>query len=372
MAENGCVSCDSRGRYFVLIRWQGRRHSIYNYLGHIPIKDRAMAEFVLNDIRGEINKGIFNPERHKRARPFHLAAYAERWLEEINVSEATIKDYRNSLVNHILPVLGNEFLPDINFDKLRRLQNSIKRSPKGKYNVMGCLHALLRDAQRAGHIPSMPEFPQFSGRDSIVPPPIRWLAEDDQWRIIEAIPEEDRGIFIFMKLTGCRPAEARALRKSDIRSDHVLFVHAFGAREELKEVKAKRPEPFPMTEGLRELFAQLPKNLTPWVFLYSKTGKPYTKNLPRDLWNPACRAVGIDPEKAPLYSSVRHSFGCQLANAGVDGDVIRRLMRHADRRMSDRYVHYRIDPLAAVVDKVHRFPSNRQLTGKTKTTKKNN
>ena len=355
MARDGHVAQDKRGRWFVDLRWQGKRYSLYRYLGHIPIADQGMAEFVLNSIRDEINKGVFNPERHKAGRPLHLAAYSETWLGLLNVSEATIKDYRNSLKNHILPALGAEFLADINFDKLRAFQKDIARSPKGKYNVMGCLHALLRDAQRSGYIPAMPEFPGFKGRDSVIPPPIRWLSDEMQWRIIEAIPEPDRGIFIFMKLTGCRPGEARALRKADVRGDHLVFANAFGAREELKEVKAKRPEPWPLTEGLKELFSILPKNLSPWVFLYSKTQKPYTHNFTA-LWVAAVREIGLDPKAAPLYSSVRHSFGCQLANAGVDGDVIRRLMRHSDRRMTDRYVKYRTEPLAAVVDRVQKFP----------------
>jgi hypothetical protein len=41
----------------------------------------------------------------------------------------------------------------------------------------------------------------------------------------------------------------------------------FGRGEELKEVKGKKVMPFPLTEGLIQLFANTPKNLTPFVFL---------------------------------------------------------------------------------------------------------
>jgi hypothetical protein len=114
--------CD---RFFVDLYWQGKRHHIYKYMGRMPCQTEAMAAVLLRDIRSEIDKGIFNPDRYKKRKPLHLAGYSEQWLKSIVVSDATRHDYNNSLKNHILPILGKEFLPDINYEKLRWLQNSI-------------------------------------------------------------------------------------------------------------------------------------------------------------------------------------------------------------------------------------------------------
>ena len=241
MSEHGQIRHNKGcNRFYLDLYWQGKRYRFYKYLGFIPCQTRDLAELFLSDVRSEINKGIFNPERYKNRKPLHLYVYAETWLKNLVISEATRHDYKNSLKNHILPVIGSEFLPDINYDKLRMLQNSIKRSNKGKYNVIGCLHKLLIDAYRSGHIARVPDFPGFKGSEAIVPPPIYWLEDENQWQVLNNIPIQDRFIFIFMKFTGCRPSEARAFRKVDIRKDHIIFEKTFGRGEILKEVKSKK------------------------------------------------------------------------------------------------------------------------------------
>ncbi|MDY6987707.1 MAG: tyrosine-type recombinase/integrase [Thermodesulfobacteriota bacterium] len=354
LSKRGNIRFDRKcQRYFIDLHWQGQRYRLYKYLGQVPCKDLDIATRFLNDIRSDIDKGIFNPNRYKKGKPFSLEVYWKAWLEGLPISEATRHDYENSLKNHICPILGHEFLADINYDKLRKLQTAINRKPKGKYNVMGCLHKLLEDAHRSGHIPQMPTFPGFKGTEAIVPPAIRYLEDPDQWRILKQIPMADRHIFVFLKLTGCRPSEARAFRKEDIREPEILFVKTFGRGEILKEVKSKRPRTFPLTEALKELFQGMPANLTPFLFVYSKTGKPYTKNLNR-IWNRACDAAGV--KRVPLYCSTRHSFGCQCLNAGLDKAMVQRLLGHTDDKMTDRYAEYSTSALKIALDNIQRLP----------------
>ena len=53
----------------------------------------------------------------------------------------------------------------------------------------------------------------------------------------------------------------------------------------------------------------------------------------------------LPPDFRPLHG-LRHVFGTNLANRGVDRDIIARLMTHArDRSVTSRYVHYREDTL---------------------------
>jgi integrase len=125
----------------------------------------------------------------------------------------------------------------------------------------------------------VPKFPGFKGNEAIVPPRIDWISDSDQWKIIDHIPHEDRYIFKFMKLTGCRPSEARALRWADIKSDHIIFEKTFGRKNELKEVKQKRLDTFPMIEALKELIAEIPKKDFTFVFINPRTGRPYNRHL---------------------------------------------------------------------------------------------
>ena len=362
MSTKGSIRYNRRcDRFFVDIYWQGKRHHIYKYLGRMPCQTKDMANVLLRDIRSEIDKGIFNPERYKKRKPLHLAEYAEHWLKNIVVSRGTLHDYKNSLHNHILPKLGKEFLPDINYDKLRKLQSSINRAPKGKYNAMGCLHKLMQDAHDSGHISQMPKFPGFKGSEAIVPPPIDWITDADQWKIIDHIPADDRFIFIFMKLTGCRPSEARAFRWIDIKSDHIIFEKTFGRGNELKEVKQKKTRTFPITEALAALFRQIPRKGLNFVFINPRTGKHYNRHINK-IWYHACDAAKL--KRVRLYNSTRHSFGTQMLNAGLDKALVQRLLGHADSRMTDRYAEYMTNSLKLALDNIVKLPQNLSVSQK--------
>lgn len=358
-----------RGLYYVSGKWQGKRQYFSQCPtrnGLIPCETRRLAERLQESISIDIENGQFSPEKYKASKPLRLENYIEKWLalKKPELSEATDYDYSNSLNRHVKPVLGDKYLPDINYDDLKELLHSIQRKPKGKKNVMDALQQLMKDAKRSGYIDQVPEFPKLKGKNKVVHPPIRYISPADQMRIIEKIPQKHRPIFLFMMATGCRPAEARALRKSDIRGDgKIWFEVAFGRREELKTVKQAKIEYFPITEEIEQIFDQQPKNLTQWMFPNPTTGKPYTKNINR-IWNKACDDAGI--KRINLYNATRHSFACQLLNNGTDKGLVSRLLRHSDPRMIERYAEYEEDPLRAAVEKVRRVDfANKMQTNKT-------
>ena len=318
-----------------------------------PTRESAEAlKLILND---EINRDPhgWTPARHKRSSPLHLKEYSDTWLKTLDVSAATLHDYLNSLNNHILPKLGKEYLSDITTDKLAVFQKGIKRAPKGKKNVMDCLRMILRSARKSGFIPRVPDFPKLK----VEKPKIRYIKPDDQWRIIGAISPEHRFIFTFIILTGCRPSEARAFRKVDIKDDHIVFAKTFGRGEELKRVKGFNEAPFPLYGALKELLDSVPGNLTPFVFVHPTTGQPYTKNINK-IWNKACKAAGVKNVRLGIN---RHSFGCNALNSGVDKSVVQKLLRHTDSKMTDRYAEYSTEVLKITLDNV--FDINRPRTG---------
>jgi len=354
MSNRGKVCEDKRcNRFYIDIYWKGKRYHIYKYMGVMPCRSRDDAESLRIILNDEINKGVFNPDRHKKASPLHLEAYSEIWLETLDVSEATLHDYKNSLKNHILPALGKEFLPDITTDMLKIFQKGIKREPKGKKNVMDCLKMIMKAAQVSNHIAYVPEWPKLK----VKKPNIRWITQADQWLILDNIPIEDRHIFIFMTLTGCRPSEARAFRKVDIRKDHIIFAKTFGRGEILKDVKGFNEAPFPLHDALKQLLDDTPKNLTPFVFINPRTGRPYTKNINR-IWNKACDNAKV--KRVNLNQATRHSFACQTLNSGVDKSVVQKLLRHTDSKMTDRYAEYLTNTLKITLDNV--FDVDRRQT----------
>lgn len=345
-----------RGLYYVRGKWQGKRpyfSQCPTRNGLVPCETRRLAERLQESISIDIENGTFDPAKYKPDKPLHLHNYIERWLalKKPELSTATYYDYQNSLHRHIKPHLGDKYLPDISHDDLRELLHKIERGPKGKKNVMDALRQLLKDAHRSGYIDRVPEFPALKGKNRVVKPPIRYISQADQMRIIEAIPRKHRPIFLFMMGTGCRPSEARALRKKDIQDGKIWFEVAFGRGEELKSVKQEKIGYFPITAEVQQVLDEAPGNLTQWVFINPTTGRPYSKNINK-IWNAACDKAGV--KRINLYNATRHSFACQMLNAGNSKGLVSQLLRHSDPRMIERYAEYEEDPLRAAVERVRK------------------
>jgi integrase len=339
-------------------KWQGKRKYFSAYqtiLGQRVCQTKQEALQLQLIISHEIANGTFNPLRYHKSKPLYLRKYSQVWLKDIksDISLGTWHGYETAMRLHIQPVLGYLFLPDIGHPDLKRLMSHISNlAVSTKQNILGCLHKMMKDAMRDGHLTQLPPWFEFRGENEPVPPPIEYLKVEAQIRLVEHIPERHRPIFLFMMATGCRPSEARALRKQDIYEDYILFVKAFGYKGELKSVKAKKAEPFPIYPELRTILEMAPRSLTPWVFINPDTGNHYSKDINR-IWNKACDDAGV--KRIRLYQAVRHSYACQLLNSGVDKAIVSKLLRHSDPRMIERYAKYEVASLEAAAGTVRRL-----------------
>lgn len=353
MSDKGKVCLNKlRGRWYVDLFWKGKRYYYSSYNG-VPCYVKAMADQLLAEIRGDINKGCFNPLKYQKAKPLNLKTYFERWIKrkENKLASATISDYNKSFNNYIFPILGNPLLENINFDMLEDLQGKITREPKGKKNVMYALYAVLRDAKKSGYIAQLPDRPSFTGEDSVIPPEINYIKADDIELIIEKIPESDRNIFRFIQYTGCRVSEARALPWTSIKEDHVVIEQTFGSKEEVKAVKNRKPRKIPRYSLLDKFLDDLPHTISPYVFVNPRTGRHYGRDFNR-IWRKACRDAGL---KVVQLRYLRHSLGCNLLdmNADIDLEDLRSLYGHADIKMTKRYVERSTTALKMKLDNVY-------------------
>lgn len=359
MSDWGKVGYNPKRRHwYVKGTWQGQRHYFSQYqsqIGPITCETEQMAIRLKQAIDSDIDKGIFNPARYKQTRPLHLREYSENWLKTIksDLSTGAWSSYEKALRLYINPTIGDRFLPDIGHPDLRKVMDAMAQlAPKSKKNVMGALHKLMKDACRDGHITQMPAWIEFRGKNRVVDPIVRYLTVENQLKIIDKIPLRHRPIFMFMMSCGCRPSEARALRKRDVKERDIYFRVTFGYRGELKEVKSAKERVFPIHAEMRDILDNTPKSISEWFFVNPDTGRHYSKEINR-LWNAACDAAGI--QRFRLYNSVRHSYACQLLNSGVDKHRVARLLGHSDLRSIDRYAVYETAALENDAGKVKRF-----------------
>jgi len=333
-----------RNRWYIDLSWEGKRHRIYSYQ-RVAFKQKDYAEDVLTIIRSEIASRTFDIRKYKKGAQLTIRVYAEKWVDSLGLQPATIKDYKYSIRNFIGPFFKEVDVRDVRHHHLMEFKTwlSGKRDPKGVYNVMGCLKTMLRYAWRNGDIPIVPPFPQLE----YTKPPIKWVDEQTQFAIIEAIPETDRYIFWFMAWYGVRPSEARALQKTDLAKDHITITHSFSLNELVNTTKTHKVKVLPRLEVFDRMLEEMPKRLSPFVFTRSWDGKPYTqKNLNR-LWNEACRKVGVEIN---LYNGLKHSLGMHLLEKGVPKEMVQKIYGHSRADMTDRYCEYQTKQMKVVLE----------------------
>ena len=286
-------------------------------------------------ISAEIEQGIFNPLRYKKSRPNHIKNYVVGWIEKIQqeLSFSTFKAYR-AAARYIVDGLGDIYIEDLNYKNIKAWLSNLDLDMKTKKNYQGVLIRLLKEALKDGDISQLPQFVEWTGALKIPSKNKEWIDATIQEEILNEINLADSYIFRFLFCTGVRVSEARALRKCDIFKDrgYISIRNTFApvrGGEELKPVKQKKDRNIKFYDSLLLWWDDIPVNpSSEFVFNCSKTGKPYTKNINRDIWNPACmKSIGY---VFPLNRAGRASFAQQLLNKGVDSKTVANALGHSD------------------------------------------
>jgi len=317
-------------RWFVQIYWEGKKHRIWRHpLTGEPFWAKKSADKQLNRIRTEVDEGYFNPRHWKPDSPMSVRVYALEWLELIDVSPNTLKDYRYSIRNFIIPFFGDKDIRRIRHGDLVKFHKWIPRADKGKYNVMSILRTMLRYAWRNEDLPSVPPFPKLT----YTVPEIEYLTLEQQEAILNNIPERHRPIFQFMMEYGVRPGEARALQKDCIVDGDVIIKRAFADNNLRETTKSGKIRRYKITPYFESALNNIKLHLSPFVFVRDDR-KPYTSKNLNKIWHEACNKVDI---KIKMYNGVRHSLGCQLLDMDCDMDLVREQLGHTKIEMTRRY-----------------------------------
>ena len=310
----------ARNRYYVDFYANGKPWKIYRNLDGSILLNKKDAEDLLTTIRLEEKTGQFDIRKYTQSF-IDSAAYAQRWLESVKdtLAPASYKSYYYHQRKWLLPFFTQypHKLQDIQLDTLYQLMNTLAPlSGDSKRAVLACLRTMLTYAWRSNRIRAVPPFPKR--RDyQIVKKPIKWLKEDDQLKIIEAIPAEHRPIFYFLKYTLRRPCEARAIHRSDYDAERGIFTikRSISARQVIDKTKTGEVHTLPCHSELKKILDNMkPARLSPYLFTCKsshKEGGRYTAATMHRLWKKACEEVGISIK---MYDGLKHSGCCQYIN----------------------------------------------------------
>jgi integrase len=345
------------GHWRVRLYFKGRRLEIFRDEAGKPLRAEFYAQKLLFYINGLITQNKFIPDQWQKSSPFSMDSALDTWLENSTASEDTVQTYRYAVKKWIKPYWGKfdiRELQSIHVQNFNAHLMKAKISDKTRKNIIDTLFVCLNYFYEI--IPKIPRKPEV--RFQI--PGIKWLRYEEQEKIFEQIPEEDRGIFSFMRFTGCRPNESCGLHRSSVYLSEGYFILDKTAGERPGTIKpntkTKIAKPLPIVPEIADSLK--PKHLGPYVFMkqpaYAKASAgrhgreliPYNRRILERIWAIACKKAGI---QIGMYQGLKHSFACQRLNAGYPLKAIQDILGHTSAKTTERYAKYALDSLAEVM-----------------------
>jgi len=345
------------GHWRVRLYFKGRRLEIFRDEAGKPLRAEFYAQKLLLYINGLITQKKFIPDQWQKSSPFSMDSALDTWLENSTASEDTRVTYGYAVKKWIKPYWGRFDIRELqsihvqNFNahlmKQATSRSDLKDKPisdKTRKNIIDTLFVCLNYFYEI--IPKIPRKPEI--RFQI--PGIRWLRYEEQEKIFEHIPAEDRAIFDFMRFTGCRPNESCGLQRASIYLSEGYFILDKTAGERPGTIKpntkTKIAKPLPIVPEIAESLK--PRHLGPYVFMktYRRDLIPYNRRILERIWAIACKKAGI---RIRMYQGLKHSFACQRLNAGYPLKAIQDILGHTSAKTTERYAKYALDSLAEVM-----------------------
>lgn len=359
-----CEKCKTKPKkFFIDISYKGQRVKVYSdRMGHILDSYNLTLETSYY-INTEIRDGSFDPSKY--VRKVQAEFYAKKKLQEYfeKMSKTIAPSNKFTFRKHI--EMAKQFFGNTDVREIRKV-NLIKYTEhlqelglaqKTVKNYLTTLKAFMNHLKN--NLELISEVPHFPTID-VPQPSIRWLSNEDQAKIYAQIPDDDKPIFAFMFLMGCRPGEARALKVKDLDlQNETLTIHStFSKNVEKPHRKGKRSPSvtLPIHPELLPILKEAARGKAPnaYVFCNPRTGGPYSQNALGRIWNNIRNEFKLD-KSLRLYDATRHSFASNLLNRNVPLAKISKLLGHTNTTTTERYAHMDVNSLKMDIRKVSIF-----------------
>jgi len=319
-----------RDRFAVAVYWEGKTEWFWRSRSGEPLFDKRQAHKLLGQIQGDISVDCFDPRTYRPDSPLSIAEYSKIWLAASEACDNTKKVYRNAITHAVAYFGADHDIRHFTHSKLLLFQKSLHLSDAGKYNVVSALKTMLIFYKK--DVPSfvLPSFPALS---KAPPETTAYLTFEEQQAVLQTIPERHRPIFIVMMEYGIRPQEATALKWDCIVDGKIIFKRSHSEYKLRETTKTGAIREEKITTRAKEAIDGLGRNSV-WVFTKNGRGSHYDSKALNKIWRCACDAAHV---QIGLYEAVRHSLGCQLADAGYSIDFIQDVYKHTKIDTTRRY-----------------------------------
>ena len=266
-----------------------------------------------------------------------VAGLAERYLREhvaVRCKPNTVKGYRQMIVGHILPLLGDLPIAALGREHVAEIHYRLRKTPVAANNTVGTLSRMLNRAEAWGLVPAGSNpcrfvTPYRTRRQE------RFLTGDEFRRLGEALDDLEAGGRVpvhaavairLLILTGCRRGEVLTLQWGDVALE----------RNEIRLRDSKTgPRVVPLSPAAARVLAGVPRLAgNPWVIAGREPGKRLTHLA--YYWYQVRERAGLDDVR---LHDLRHSFASRALALGEDLTMIGKLLGHRRIQTTARYAH---------------------------------
>ena len=321
--------------------WACIRHNGRKIQKSLETSDKKLAKAIEAKIRTEIVEGKYYEKPIGSDKTF--AQLMDKFMKDHapKVSDSMQRSY-SSYLKHLIPFFGDSTLLSVSRKKIsgyKVLRKDEGVSPatinRELAMVSKAFTLALEDWEWINGndkpFSKMPYEKENNARD-------RWLAEEEEKRLLGNSPGWLREIINFALNTGLRQDELLSLEWSR--------TNLFRKTILIKKTKNGKPKTVPLNRNAMEVIERKSEEKlrtlnNDFVFVSSHGTKIDRHNL-RRAFNNAVRKAEIEDFK---FHDLRHCFCTKLAQRGVDIYKIAKLAGHEDIRMTQRYSHHCPDSL---------------------------
>jgi integrase len=281
-----------------------------------------------------------------------FAEAAEEYLrfseEDRGCKPSTVRNYRNAIRVHLLPVFGSMALDEITVQEIERWRAGMtsarvqrELSNKTKNNLLVLMHAIFRRAVKLYGLPANPvaQVDRFRVRSS---GDIQVFSPEEVWALVRAAGSEaDAAIFLTAAFTGLRRGELLGLRWRDVDfAGSTIRVRASYAAGKLTTPKSGKVRAVPMAPDVASALAKLgdrERYVGDDDFVFAgEVGLPLDGDALSSRYRDALVRAGLRPLR---FHDLRHTFGTRMI-AKADIRRVQEWMGHADIQTTMKYLHY--------------------------------
>ena len=304
-------------------------------------REKALG-FLANGPKAKQQKKL--PEPEKMEVPT-FSSFAEHWMEQYVVAnrlrDSTAANYRQDLDAHLLPLLGDIRLDQIDVVAVQRLKAArADRLAASTINkVLGRLKAMLRSAVEWKILTAMPRITML--KEPKLEKPHYKQADDE--KLLAAARDVDLKVYTVALLgddAGMRHGEIIALHKGDVRFDDgptgAIVISKSSYNGKITTTKGNRSRRVPLTPRLRQALLEFLPTVKGEVVIVSQRGEPIRSSQPLRKWLRDLQdRLGLERGVHIL----RHTFATQALNNGASLRDVQALLGHANIATTEKYLH---------------------------------